>query len=115
VLNYERLRKRYPYYDENIDSYLQLIASIAQVVNPLSPIEGIVRDPNDDMMIACAAEARAQHIISRDKDLPSLGRYEGVEVVRPKEYMAILRKGGLTGGPSIRLITNLKGAVSSSL
>ena len=51
VLNYERLRKRYPYDDEDIVSYLQIITSIAQVVNPVSPIEGVVRDPNDDMIL----------------------------------------------------------------
>lgn len=93
VLNYERLRKRYPYYDEDIGSFLQLIASIAHVVNPLSPIEGVVRDPNDDMIVACAVEARAQYIITRDKDLLSLGRYEGIEIVSPEDYMAALRQG----------------------
>lgn len=93
VLNYERLRKRYPYYDEDIASFLQLIASIAHVVNPLSPIEGVVRDPNDDMIVACAVEARAQYIVSRDKDLLSLGKYGGIEIVSPEDYMAALRQG----------------------
>jgi hypothetical protein len=26
------------------------------------PITGVVRDPNDDMVIACAVQARADHI-----------------------------------------------------
>jgi len=93
VLNYGRLRKRYPYYDDDIASFIQLIASIAQVVSPRSPIEGVVRDPNDDMILACAVEARAQHIISRDKDLLSLERFHDIEIVSPEDYMAILRRG----------------------
>lgn len=91
VLNYGRLRTRYPYYDEDIASFLQLIASIAHVVNPLSTIEGVVRDPNDDMIVACAVEAQALYIISRDKDLLSLGNYEGIEVVSPEQLMAIIK------------------------
>jgi len=93
VLNYGRLRKRYPYYDEDIASFLQLIASIAHVLNPLSTIEGVVRDPNDDMIVACAVEAQALYIISRDKDLLSLGNYEGIEVVSPEKLMAIMKTG----------------------
>ncbi|MGE0102582.1 MAG: putative toxin-antitoxin system toxin component, PIN family [Blastocatellales bacterium] len=94
VLNYERLRKRYPYYDEDIASFLQLIASIAQVVSPLSPVKGVVRDPNDDMILACAVEAQAQHIITRDKDLLILERFQDIEIASPEDYMAILRRGG---------------------
>ena len=94
VLNYERLRKRYPYDDEDIVSYLQLITSIAQVVNPVSSIEGVVRDPNDDMILACSVEAKAQYIVSREKDLLVLESFQGIEIVSPEEYMAILRKSG---------------------
>ncbi|MGA1368080.1 MAG: putative toxin-antitoxin system toxin component, PIN family [Blastocatellia bacterium] len=91
VLHYDRLRKRYPYDDEDIDSYLQILVSIAFVVNPLFHIEGVVRDPNDNMILACAAEAQVGYIVSRDKDLLVLESFEGIEIVSPEASMAILR------------------------
>ena len=61
-------------------------------MNPVSQIEGVVRDPNDDMILACSVEAKAQYIVSREKDLLVLESFQGIQIVSPEEYMAILRK-----------------------
>ncbi len=42
----------------------------------LPPLTGIVRDPNDDMILACAVAAGASHVVTRDNDLLALGVYE---------------------------------------
>jgi putative PIN family toxin of toxin-antitoxin system len=44
-------------------------------------------DPADDKFLALAAAGRADFIVSGDKHLLSLGRYDGAEIVTPKEFL----------------------------
>ncbi len=55
------------------------------------PLTGIVRDPNDDMIVACAVAASASHIVTRDDDLLSLETYEGIVMLTPEAFMTVLR------------------------
>jgi putative PIN family toxin of toxin-antitoxin system len=48
----------------------------------------VCRDPNDDMILECAVLAGAQVIVSGDKDLLSLGSYQGIRIVTPAEFHA---------------------------
>ena len=56
------------------------------------PLAGVVRDPNDDMVIACAIDGRADTIVSRDKDLLSLGTFQGVPIISPEAFRQQLRE-----------------------
>src|SRR5215211_2723248 len=76
LLEYPRIRKRYKYSDAAVIEYISLLRVVAQVITKLPRIKNIVRDPNDDMLIACAVKAKAQYIVSRDKDLLDLGSYQ---------------------------------------
>ncbi|MCW5696854.1 MAG: putative toxin-antitoxin system toxin component, PIN family [Bauldia sp.] len=54
-------------------------------------VSGVVRDPNDDMVLACAVGGSAQHIVTRDKDLLSLGNYADIAIVAPETFIHVLR------------------------
>jgi uncharacterized protein len=74
LLGRQRIRRRYQYDDEWVHQHCGRleIAAIQLVIDP--PVVSVVdRDPNDDMVIACALAAEADYIVSRDKDLLSLG------------------------------------------
>ena len=51
----------------------------------------VIRDPDDDMVIATAQSAQAAYIITRDKDLLSLQSYEGITMMTPETFIAIVR------------------------
>ena len=53
-------------------------------------LEGVCRDPKDDIFIACAVEGAADYIVTGDKDLLDLGQYQGIKIVRPGEFVALL-------------------------
>jgi predicted nucleic acid-binding protein len=56
------------------------------------PITGAVaRDPDDDKIIACAAAAGAEYLVSRDRDLLTLGRYGEIKIVSPEALLRIVR------------------------
>jgi uncharacterized protein len=56
-----------------------------------TPLSGIVRDPGDDMVLACAIDGRADTIVSRDKDLLSLGAFRGSAIIPPEVFRQQLR------------------------
>ena len=91
LLTAARIRQRYPYTDADVQDYLQSIRLAALIVSNLLPISGIVRDPNDDMILACAVAARASHVVTHDDHLLSLGTFEGVMIVTPEAFLTMLR------------------------
>lgn len=50
-------------------------------------IAGICRDPNDDHVLECAKKSAADLIISGDKDLLSLQRFEATEILSARAYL----------------------------
>lgn len=46
----------------------------------------ISRDPDDDKFISCARDAKALYIVSGDKDLLVLERYEEIEIITAKDF-----------------------------
>ena len=59
LLRLGRLRRRYSYSDERVRRYHRLLQVTASVVADLPAITGVVRDPHDDMVVACAVAAAA--------------------------------------------------------
>jgi predicted nucleic acid-binding protein len=50
-------------------------------------IEPTARDPDDDHVLACATTAQAQLIVSRDKDLLTLRKYQGIPILASAEAL----------------------------
>ena len=42
------------------------------------------------MFVACAVEGEAEYLVSGDGDLLDLVEYQGIKVVRPAEFVALL-------------------------
>lgn len=53
-------------------------------------IPRLCRDPDDDKYLAAAAEAKAEYLVSGDDDLLALAVCEGVAIVSPRVFLAIL-------------------------
>ncbi|MEA3342081.1 MAG: hypothetical protein U9R15_19115, partial [Chloroflexota bacterium] len=54
---------------------------------------GIVADdPKDDMFIACAVEGRARYIVSGDRHLLRLHRYERIRITTVAWFMHALER-----------------------
>jgi putative PIN family toxin of toxin-antitoxin system len=67
----------------------ELLRSQAAIDKPKEKIK-ICRDPADNAILACAQSARANFIISWDKDLLSLSPFQGIPVLTPAEFLLIL-------------------------
>jgi predicted nucleic acid-binding protein len=43
------------------------------------------------MVLATAVKAQAQCLVTRDKDLLSIGTHKGIEIVSPEDFITSLR------------------------
>ena len=53
----------------------------------------IERDPKDDKFLHAALEAHADYIVSGDGDILHLKEYEGIKILTPNDFLAIIKKG----------------------
>ena len=91
LLTYDRLRQRYTYTDDDVQGFCAKLGEVFTLLTGFPPLTGICRDPNDDMVLACALAAEAIYLVTRDKDLLVLQCYEGVAIVTPEALLALLR------------------------
>lgn len=65
------------------------ILSLAQAVET-SNIPKASRDPKDNIFIATALEAEADYLISEDKDLLDIKKYEEINIINTEKFIRIL-------------------------
>jgi len=95
-----RLRARYDYSLEQVGQYRADLLTLAIVVDDPAPLPGAVpRDPDDDKIIACAAAAGVDCLVSRDLDLLSLGSYAGIAIPPTRAIPAACARTTVVCGP----------------
>jgi len=60
-----------------------------EVVEVREKVRGVCRDPGDDKFIACALSGSAHFIVSGDKDLTDLKRYQTVRIIKASEFLRL--------------------------
>jgi putative PIN family toxin of toxin-antitoxin system len=90
LLREERLRRRFRYSDVDVSGFCETLAAMGTLVEQI-PVIRVVRDPDDDMILACAIAASADYLITRDKDLLILDKHEGIAILTPEAFLQVLR------------------------
>lgn len=82
----EKLTEKFKYSNEDAAAVLILLRSKMQVVE-FTPLEtSVCRDPDDDAVLATAIAGNASCIITGDKDLLILKRFDSVDILSPSEF-----------------------------
>ncbi len=74
----------------------EIEARIAQLETLADPVAGklqlkvAVRDPGDLMVLAAVVEGRADHVVTGDADLLTLGEHQGIAIVTPRAFLDFL-------------------------
>ena len=58
-----------------------------EVVNISRHGKGACRDPEDDKFISCALSANADYIVTGDKDLSDLRKYQSIKIIHASDFM----------------------------
>ncbi|MBI3540822.1 MAG: putative toxin-antitoxin system toxin component, PIN family [Deltaproteobacteria bacterium] len=84
----EELGQDHPGVD--VGPILDLVTTSSEICIPSPLPQQVCRDASDDKFIACALSAQADYIVSGDKDLMVVSGYNGMQVVKPKEFLNLM-------------------------
>jgi putative PIN family toxin of toxin-antitoxin system len=80
-------RSKFGYSPEMIQFILTELTGIADFVNPSETIDVVLEDSEDNRILECAVEAKANYIISGDSHLLKLSRYRNMEVLDAAAFL----------------------------
>ena len=67
---------------------LSIIQSKIEIINAHSKVN-VCRDPDDNKFIECALDSSCYYIVSGDKDLLCIEKYEDIQIVTVAEFLKI--------------------------
>ena len=76
--------------EEMIKGQISLILTYAEIVAPKDVGNAVKEDSDDDMILRCSKSINADYIVSGDRHLLKLKKFQNTKIVLPKEFMDIL-------------------------
>jgi putative PIN family toxin of toxin-antitoxin system len=87
VISRRHISQKYPKAAENAESLLDFLRAFS-ILTPGIPSEHeISPDRDDDFVLVCALDEKADCIVSGDPHLLGLKIYEGIPILTPKEFV----------------------------
>jgi putative PIN family toxin of toxin-antitoxin system len=74
---------------DQINEVFRRLSVSARIVEPARRLR-VLADEADNRVLEAAVEAQAGYIVTGDRELLTLGEYEGIEIVKPVRFAAIL-------------------------
>jgi putative PIN family toxin of toxin-antitoxin system len=71
----------------DLNPILNFVIEHAKVYKPAKLKEPVCEDPDDDKFLACALASGSSVIVSGDRHLLKVSGYEGIEVLKPREFV----------------------------
>lgn len=71
----------------SLSPWVELVVQQASIFSTLPLSQPISDDPDDDKFLACALASKSKMIISGDKHLLKVSGYQGVEVLKPRDFL----------------------------
>ena len=76
--------------EDEIAEFLAAVRQTAEVTSPTDRIDVIMDDPVDNRVLEAAVSAQADYVVSGDHHLLDLKTYQGVQIVTPARFVAIV-------------------------
>ena len=83
----EILARDFDYKEQETGEILERVLQFLTLITPNKKVDVIKEDPDDNIIIECAIESKAEYIISYDKHLLKLKEFQGIKIVRPEEAL----------------------------
>lgn len=83
------LKQKFKVEEEIIREVVELIKESSEPVSIVEKVEGVCRDGDDDLILSCAVSACVDYLVSGDKDLLEVKKYENIKIVSPKDFEAM--------------------------
>src|SRR3990172_3733195 len=85
-----KLRTKFLWNDEAIKSSIKHISRVAEVVKPAVKLN-ILADEPDNRILECASHVRADYIVTGDKHILGLKKFENTKIVTIAEFLHYMK------------------------
>ncbi len=92
VLDYEEIQEKIIHKNLEMKMTVAKIKELAVIVYPSEKVEVVKEDPDDNEIIECAIEGKADCLISQDKHLLEVKSYRGIAILTPEEFLNLHQK-----------------------
>ena len=79
---------KFQYPSQIVDSILDEIGGISELVKPKMKVDAIINDPDDNRILECAFESGADFIVSGDTDLLEMQDFKGTKIMNPADFLS---------------------------
>ncbi|MBI3412744.1 MAG: putative toxin-antitoxin system toxin component, PIN family [Candidatus Aenigmarchaeota archaeon] len=87
----DKLRNKFHFPEEGIQQLVDILLTHSHLIEPASKFD-VVRDKNDNKIIECAFDGKADYIVTGDLDLLSLKEFRGIKIITAKEFLDEISK-----------------------
>jgi len=88
IASLPRIRNRYGVTDQQVEGLLELLREFSTGVEGTADVsDAPLRDANDFIILAAAADAEAHLLVTSDLDLLVLERYRATAIVTPRRFL----------------------------
>ena len=87
VLEYEEIQDKIRDKKLSIIHTIQKIISISTIIEPKVKLDIIKDDPDDNRILECAAAGNVDCIVTNDKHLLKLKKYNDITIMAPDEFV----------------------------
>lgn|SRR3989344_8767441 len=87
----EKLRNKFKFPEEKISEFTELLLSHSHLVKTKTEIN-VARDKDDNKIIECAIDGKADYIVTGDPDLLVLKKYKNIKIATAREFLEELKK-----------------------
>jgi uncharacterized protein len=84
-------RDKFTITNTQIDLFISLLLRKSTVTSVSGNLKVILKDPDDNIVLLTAVNGKADYIVSGDKHLLTLRKFEGIEIVTISQMLEILR------------------------
>ena len=85
-----KLRTKFLWNDEAIKSSIKHISMVAKVVKPVAKLN-ILADEPDNRILECAGHVKADYIVTGDKHILGLKKFENTKIVTIAEFLNYMK------------------------
>jgi uncharacterized protein len=89
----EKLRGKFGWEEHELQRLLRVLVRKAEIVRPTVVPEAVPGDTDDNEIVACAVDGKADVIVSGDRHLLKLREYQGIPIVRPMDFLRMVGGG----------------------
>ena len=77
-------------YVEGTQSSIVRFCNVPSIITPKNILDAVANDPDDNRILECAAEGKANLIVSGDHHLLKLKTYQKIAIMRPTDFLRTL-------------------------